>query len=455
MNDALGPRPRILLLAALLACTLASIPARSQVDWSGWEDCDVQVFLPDDVEREEYTTRLADHILKENSIEDDVWMGTETDVENVRRLMGECVLVRGTGTIEVTIELTSDHPGIQSVLALQPPLVELRLLFEDAATSGSQVGLPVGTFYRELLVSPDPVGRNVEVVLNMDRHTELMDENVLKSNDLDFLYKETNVVWTFRRLAPRPCSMEVRVTGDVTGTHAGDFAYFNVFKQGVAAGLAAGTALDESAHEALQGLTDFAQWATDFLEDDDEGEEGDGVESQEGVLDPEPSTAPQQNLKDVWAQEWGLSGTDTFGLSMVGVFFDGGGPAPAIGTPAEVPTALGVVSAMETLGSTFSLGATGRVVFNPQGDVGKLFEVDLSSLMVLPGAMDANFGGGKFLWTPGRPGSARLGFHVAAPGVIVGVIDANVYSEREYQDGYKQIRLEGTFQALEGAVSCQ
>ena len=246
------------------------------------------------------------------------------------------------------------------------------------------------------------------------------------------------------------CSMAGSVSGDVSRAYYGDVAFYNVFEEGVKEGLAAGTVMDPTANEALEGLTGFTGWLEDYLEDDEEDEEG--GEGGDGDENQEPPQSP----------DWDLSGTDTFGLSITDTKFDGAGPQdisdqedlsdPINKILAGDPRAMaGFGETMGYLGSSFSLAASG---VNMSGPTELIRDVELSTLHVLPGAMDANYGGVKFIWERGRAGYARLQVEDTGNGLIFGTVEGELFTEKLYDGRSLRINLQVRFTALEGAFSC-
>jgi hypothetical protein len=469
--------------ASLALCTivvgLAAETARSQQDVV--ESCRIHLVLPEDKGFSRATTNLRDLVSWQEEVADEGAAGglfSHPLGDNRYQLLDECVLIQGPGTIEVTVELASDHPEVESLFhdVTSSPL-GFRLLFERDAAEASKTGdltyLPVGTQYRELMVDPNPEWRIVELILD-GGHPRV-------GPSLGEIWAYTKIRWTLRRLNRGPCAMTATVSGDVSVTHHGDVAFYNVFEEGVKEGAAAGTALDPTVHEALDGLAKFGQWMNDFLDEEEEEDAGDLVASSDvggdgDVLVPEMASGVEgkregkdegeegkSDLRQAWEKEWDLSGTDTFGLTLAGVFLDEdppGSSAPAdrqsdliTKVLAGDPRAMaGLAQGMHVLGSTFSLSASGRAELSPEG---QFLRVELSSVMVAPGAMDANLSGVKFLWKPGLPGEVKVTFLPARPGVIRGHASGRLFSEKEYESGRLSIELNSSFIALEGALSCQ
>jgi len=238
-------------------------------------------------------------------------------------------------------------------------------------------------------------------------------------------FDQAELVVSLRRVTDF-CSMWATVEGDVNRTAFGDVAYYNVFEEGVREGMASGTAMDPGAHEALQGLLRMAQyWQTE--------------------LDlPVEDAADEEESSKKDSKDWDTSGTDTFGLSLAEVDMDGDSEANA-----------GIAGAISVLGESFSLGASGvSDKVDLDGEFG-FYEVKISSIMVAPGALDANVSGVKFLWKPGLPGSASLHIKDEGGGVISGYVEAELYTEKPYNNGRKlKIDVSAKFVALEGAYSC-
>jgi hypothetical protein len=343
--------------------------------------------------------------------------------------------VAGRG-VEVAVR-TPKGEAVEVHIALKPDLPDLHLIVDGEI-------LPArSTDY----VLPDGGARTYRVVVA----NVAAPASATRDQDVDLEVK-------LRRA--QSCSMTATVSGDVNGGHSGDVAYFNVFAEGVREGAAAGTFLDPTVDEAMKGLAEFAGWVDDFLADEDEEQESDGDEA--GADEEKENKSP---FRQALESEWDLSGTDTFGLSLVALHLPGptlksSGNDDLIGEAlsGDGAAAGGLGQTMGFLGSTFSLGATGTSDFRSTDEhtVGKTFTVDLSTVSVAPGELDGNLGGVKFFWKPGQPGGASLTFRHAAPGVIAGSLRGDLYTERAYTGGRRlRIKIQADFLALEGAFSCQ
>ena len=326
-------------LALAVVNGFSAVPAWSQVDWGGWEDCDVQIHLSDDEDFFQATTNLWAHILEQYPDWEESSFGTQQGDSEIYRVMGECILVAGSGPIELTVELVAEDPGIEAALALTPPLLELRLLWQqEQGTLGEPFSyLPVGAQYRELMYNPQPEGRQIEVILHSDRYSQLMNEGQIQSGYVDALYGNTKVVWTLRRLEQGPCAMWAKVGQDVSKIAFGDVAFWNYFEWGVQEGAAGGTALDPTAHEALEGLGAFANWANEFLDDEDDEEGTESTDDEDEDSEEEYDPYAKSAFYEAMDEEWGITKADgdNFGLSLAEVQFDVEG-SPSGDQPAAI-----------------------------------------------------------------------------------------------------------------------
>ena len=444
----------ILLIGVLSAAGISSLRAECQ-----------PITLPDDEDRVEFEHPWTWPGALDWEEEYENLEGWQPDLKNPLEVTSlspftrDCFGLLGSGALEFSVELTAENPVTRALLDFQPPLIELKIYrFEQGPE-----GMLVGNVYREQFIDHPPDERKLKVMVHFDRIEQAKEEGIIGTyeiGDEGALWFGIQLRWTLRRLNRGPCAMKATVSGDVSGSKFGDVAFYNLFEEGVAGGLAAGTALDPSAQEVLRGLSDFANWASDFLEDDDdeEGEDagekeaGEGSESEPGYF---------------WGDEWDASGTDTFGLTLVDVKFDAKDTLPDV-DPAErsdpigrmiagdAAATAGFMGAMDILGSAFSLAATGVNMSGPT-EPGLVREVELTTLTVAPGVMDANVGGVKFFWKTGEPGYARLKVEEAGKGYFLGSLEGEAYTEREYEPPGRRlkIKVEGEFLALQGAISCQ
>lgn len=275
-----------------------------------------------------------------------------------------------------------------------------------------------------------------------------------------------DVVFVLRRLVTY-CSMWASVSGDLSGSHRGDIAYFNVFPpgSGVRNELASGTAADEETHEILQ---DFVGSGGDMLEFmDDMGielEDSARAALEEAAADAEPVSDPGTQYEEVARSELEdfemaarTSGDNNFGLTLTAVQHDDGFES---GGDSAAGALSGLGGAMEALGA-FSLGISGKGTFSdsvPDGteySIEHLSDIKVTSLWVAPGDRDNNLDAAKFRWDEERPGSVEMLSGPGAGGVMLGVLKAEgLRSERKYDGRYLRIDVVAMFTARDGLYEC-
>ena len=307
---------------------------------------------------------------------------------------------------EIRIVTKSDGTSEFDARVVSPDVGSMQVNGESVPETVVSVADSVSEFHYRLLVSGE-IGTKLRLDARPSYPT----------------FDQAELVVSLRRVTDY-CSMWAHVSGDVNRTAFGDVAYYNVFEEGVREGMASGTALDPGANEALEGLLGFAEFIQNELDlpvEDASGEEKSGTDDSE---------------------DWDISGTDTFGLSLAEVDMEGDPQATG-----------GIMGAIGVLGESFSLGASG--VSSKVDDTTGSYDVTISSIRVAPGVLDANVSGVKFLYEPGLPGKASLDIKDEGGGVISGKLDAVLYTEKPYNNGRKlRIRVLAKFVALEGAYSC-
>jgi hypothetical protein len=255
-------------------------------------------------------------------------------------------------------------------------------------------GAPQGTLYRKSYNNPDAEGLTLQFEMTIPRgYFDQWSQgggNFWEHPD----FRDYDVVIILRRVVSY-CSMLAVVSGDLSGTHHGDMAYFNLFGpgEGVRNELASGNAADDQTHDVLQGMMEMDGGMLEVLEDL-------GVE-----VDPESRAAMEAAEKDgapteleQWESDMRHSGDNNFGLTLTAVQHAQGSESENYEGDSTDGGLSGFGEAMGALGA-FSLGLSGKgSVAESIEDLG---DVAVTSLWVAPGARDDNLEAAKFFWEEG------------------------------------------------------
>lgn len=324
-------------------------------------------------------------------------------------------LSRGPIHIDPDVPPDRGHIGFQLVVSNADPMVEVGISLEGPKCPFQALRVeeritgraPRETIdwgaYRRLYVAEDD-----EIWFSVDGYAT-PDELYFTDEGRDARAYECVLTIALSRVYDR-CSLYATVSGDVNGSFFGDVAYFNTYDEAVPVPLDPGT---------MGLLEDLLGMAAPPPDPDN------------------PGPVQQPSFADALAA-WAAEDTE---------------PSPMSGRFN--------LSASNVLFGDGDFGGTGMFSFSAVGpgvvDVGEAIAVPLTYVAALPGALDANFGGAKFLWSEGQPGSATLYLMGATENMLVGMFEADLFTEREYSPPGRrlQIKLEARFLAQRGALACQ
>lgn len=367
------------------------------------------------------------------------WTWVMATTEHPVTYPASCVLLFGSGEIELTVALMADSPEAIAILDHEPPILEM------VADSPPWPELPVGRYYSEWLQDPHDYGLRFRIRFDREQLLELLSlgdggglEDPEVQETLLRAMAEIHFVWTLRRRSEHPCSMTMAVSGDASGEHSGDIAFYNVFEKGVASGNAAGTWADPVMQDMLEGMLEWSAGEATAMEER-------GFPAEE-LATPEAAQAYAEAMR-----EWGglTRGTDTFGLTLVDVKLDSRAP--------EHTESLG--DAMAQLASTAHVTVSGRfgeTIEPPNAESKALaWPIEISRVTASAGVVDGNLDVVGYVWEPGKQGFASV---VVAKrpdsSEIQGMVVAELFPDAP-RPGAEGIRVVATFTAQQFAVSCQ
>lgn len=276
--------------------------------------------------------------------------------------------------------------------------------------------------------------------------------------------QDVRFVWTLRRRTEHPCSMAMVVDGDASGEFTGDVAYYNYRNpdEGVYEGSAAGTWADEGAQEMVEGLVEWAAGIGDMMDEMGlELPDGSELPTTEGLEQAKKKVGDKEVgwAEQLWGWDGENRGNDTFGLALADVEL--GNTALPDGTPR--PPVEGFLRGAAKLASAASLGVSGRAVARKEVPATEEGQPEMEALLIEPsrvtaiaGVVDDNLEGIKYLWEPGRPGSATVVVvREIGSGVIRGIVAAELFPERTWAGGPQGLRVVATFRAMPTSLACQ
>jgi len=362
----------------------------------------------------------------------------------VIRLVGEQIGVWADGGDEVELSIVVLSHG------------------HDGSVVEMEVGeVPSGTLYRKRFYGSDyeyPDIITFFLIMN-DTYFEQWSQNPGRFWERPG-FGDFDVVFTLRRVYSH-CSMWAQVSGDLSGTHRGDIAYFNHFGPGEGASneVASGTAADEGVHDVLQGFGEMTGML-EFLDAEGIELEEDARAAMEQARSPSPSDDGEENRPPSELEQFEFatrhSGDNNFGLTLTAVQHEEESNPEGHGGETGFSDSLGgmvtgVARAMEPLGA-FSLGLSGKGSVSES--VEDLGDIAVTSLWVAPGPRDANMESAKFFWEEGMPGEVELLADASSPGLLHGAVNARVRSDKVYDGRYLWINISAYFTAREGFLSC-